>query len=163
MTKVTEPTTTTYHTHWGEGWVSFDASGVCEMGLPGSRVPDAAPAERTPAVMDIVQRLEAYWSGGDLPEVSADLLDRAATTPFMRRVYEVVSAIPQGERMTYAAVAAEAGRPGAARSVGAAMARNPFAPVIPCHRVVGSDGGLRGYGGGLQMKRALLVMEAGYG
>ena len=61
--------------------------------------------------------------------------------------------------MTYAEVAAEAGRPGAARAVGTAMAANRFAPVIPCHRVVGSDGSLRGYGGGLEMKRSLLAVE----
>jgi methylated-DNA-[protein]-cysteine S-methyltransferase len=58
-------------------------------------------------------------------------------------------------------VAEAAGRPGAARVVGAAMAANPFAPVIPCHRVVGSDGTLRGYGGGLEMKQAMLDMERG--
>jgi O-6-methylguanine DNA methyltransferase len=63
--------------------------------------------------------------------------------------------------MTYAAVAAAVGRPGAARAVGAAMAANRFAPMIPCHRVVGSDGSLRGYAGGVEMKRYLITLEAG--
>jgi len=70
-----------------------------------------------------------------------------------------VASIPRGATMTYATVAAAVGRPGAARAVGAAMAANRFAPVIPCHRVVGSDGTLRGYAGGLEMKLRMLVME----
>jgi len=62
--------------------------------------------------------------------------------------------------MTYAAVASQVGHPGAARAIGAAMAKNRFAPMIPCHRVVGTDGSLRGYAGGLAMKRHLLEVEA---
>ena len=62
--------------------------------------------------------------------------------------------------MTYADVAALVGRPRAARAVGAAMAKNRFAPMIPCHRVIGTDGSLRGYAGGIEMKRRLLDMEA---
>jgi methylated-DNA-[protein]-cysteine S-methyltransferase len=87
------------------------------------------------------------------------MIARAGATPFLKRVYEAVVEIPPGETKTYAEVAELARRPGAARAVGAAMARNPFAPLIPCHRVVGSDGRLTGYGGGLDMKRQLLEME----
>jgi methylated-DNA-[protein]-cysteine S-methyltransferase len=61
--------------------------------------------------------------------------------------------------MSYGEVAAAAGRPKAARAVGTAMARNPFPPIIPCHRVVASNGGLGGYAGGLDMKRQMLTME----
>jgi O-6-methylguanine DNA methyltransferase len=75
-------------------------------------------------------------------------------------IYERVVAIPPGSTLTYAEVARECGAPGAARAVGAAMAENPVAPLIPCHRVVGSDGSLRGYAGGIEMKRRLLDMEA---
>jgi methylated-DNA-[protein]-cysteine S-methyltransferase len=84
----------------------------------------------------------------------------AGRTPFERQILEVVCSIPAGSSMTYGAVAAAAGRPGAARAVGAALARNPFPPAIPCHRVVGADGGLRGYRGGIEMKRRLLQAEA---
>ena len=130
-----------------------------EMGLPGSPL-RGTRADQPPAVITaLVRSLEAYWGGGPLPPVDALVLDRAASTAYMRRIYEVVSAIPRGETLTYAEVATSAGRPGASRSVGAAMARNPFAPIIPCHRVVGSDGSLTGYGGGLDMKRGLLAME----
>ncbi len=83
-----------------------------------------------------------------------------SATDFETTVYRIVAAIPAGATMTYAEVADQAGRPGAARAVGAAMAKNRFAPMIPCHRVVGSDGSLRGYAGGLDMKRQLLAMEA---
>ena len=84
-----------------------------------------------------------------------------ATTPFRRRVYGIVCAIPPGQTRTYREVAVVAGSPLAARAVGTAMAENRFAPLIPCHRVVGSDGALHGYGGGLKMKQALLLREKG--
>jgi methylated-DNA-[protein]-cysteine S-methyltransferase len=84
----------------------------------------------------------------------------AARTELVGKIYEKVLSIPPGSTMTYTAVAAGVGHPGAARAVGAAMAANRFAPIIPCHRVVGSDGSLRGYAGGLDMKQALLALEA---
>ena len=67
--------------------------------------------------------------------------------------------IPRGQTCSYAELAARAGRPGAARAVGQAMARNPWPIIVPCHRVVASDGGLGGYGGGLDMKERLLRLE----
>lgn len=85
---------------------------------------------------------------------------RLEGTPFMRRVYDVVRRIPAGETRSYGEVADEAGRPGAARAVGAAMAKNRICLFIPCHRVVGSSG-LGGWSGpgGLDQKRALLELE----
>ena len=152
-----------YATSFGNGWVTYDDQGILEMGLPG-----AAPHGRRVGVVPtevavLVGALERYWDGGELPAATPELVDRAASTPFMKRIYEVVADIPAGRTMTYADVADAAGRPHAARAVGAAMARNPYAPVIPCHRVVGSDGGLRGYGGGLRMKQRMLEMEARVG
>ncbi len=80
-------------------------------------------------------------------------------TPFQRRVWEELRTIPRGSTVTYAELAARIGMPGAARAVGAAVARNPVSVVVPCHRVVGSDGSLTGYAGGVERKRALLAME----
>ncbi len=80
-------------------------------------------------------------------------------TAFQRRVWQELRAIPRGTTVTYADLAARAGRPGAARAVGAAVARNPISIVVPCHRVVGSDGSLTGYAGGVERKRALLEIE----
>ena len=87
----------------------------------------------------------------------------SAPTPFLRSVYRVVSEIPTGAVMSYGDAAAAAWSPGAARAVGQAMARNLFAPIIPCHRVVPASGGVGHYGGGSDLKRAMLDMEAAGG
>jgi methylated-DNA-[protein]-cysteine S-methyltransferase len=147
----------------GDGWIDFGEGGVVELGLPGTPCPDRRAMAPPPPVEELVADLEAYWQGGPLPAADDDMIDRAGSTDLTRRIYAVVSAIPRGETMTYADVAAAVGRPDAPRAVGAAIARNPFAPVIPCHRVVGSDGTLRGYGGGLDMKQYLLEMESADG
>ena len=150
----------TYPTSFGDGWVCYDGAGPVKTGLPASSRPlPASPPPRPPVVSDLLDGLTGYWQGAALPPATESMLDRAATSPFLAKTYDVVAAIPRGTTMTYAAVAAAAGRPGAWRAVGAAMARNPFAPIIPCHRVVSSDGSLRGYGGGLDMKSALLALE----
>ncbi len=80
-------------------------------------------------------------------------------TVFQERVWRLTSAIPYGSTRTYLSLARAAGRPYAARAVGQCMARNPLPIIIPCHRVVGSRGDLRGFGGGMPMKRTLLEME----
>ena len=86
---------------------------------------------------------------------------RAEATPFQRKVYEVVRRIPKGQVRTYAEVAGSIGKPKAARAVGQALKKNRWAPAIPCHRVIASDGRLGGYsaGGGLRRKRRLLERE----
>jgi methylated-DNA-[protein]-cysteine S-methyltransferase len=83
-----------------------------------------------------------------------------AGTPFQRRVWAGLQAIPYGETWSYGQLASKIGNPAAARAVGLANGRNPIAVVIPCHRVIGSDGSLTGYGGGLDRKRYLLDLEA---
>jgi methylated-DNA-[protein]-cysteine S-methyltransferase len=88
-------------------------------------------------------------------------VDLSDGTPFQRRVWETVKAIPYGQTMTYGQVAWEVGCPKGPRAVGQAMGRNPVPLIIPCHRVVGSNGGLGGFGGGLGLKRRLLEMERG--
>ncbi len=82
-------------------------------------------------------------------------------TPFQLRVWEELQRIPYGATVTYAELARRAGRPDAPRAVGHANGRNPLPIVVPCHRVVGSDGSLTGYGGGLETKRFLLELERG--
>jgi methylated-DNA-[protein]-cysteine S-methyltransferase len=80
-------------------------------------------------------------------------------TPFQRSVWQAILSIPRGATISYAELARRAGRPGAARAVGQAVGSNPIPLLIPCHRVVASDGGLGGFGGGLPMKRKLLRQE----
>jgi methylated-DNA-[protein]-cysteine S-methyltransferase len=82
-------------------------------------------------------------------------------TAFQRAAWEAVMAVPYGETRTYGAIAAALGRPNAARAVGAANGANPLAPIVPCHRLVGGDGSLRGYGAGLATKRWLIALERG--
>jgi methylated-DNA-[protein]-cysteine S-methyltransferase len=81
-------------------------------------------------------------------------------TPFQHQVWEALVKIPYGETTSYGALAAKIGHPGSARAVGLANGTNPIALIIPCHRVIGADGSLTGYGGGLPLKRALLSFEA---
>ena len=78
---------------------------------------------------------------------------------FTRAVWRACARIPKGEVRTYGWIAKQIARPGAARAVGQALGANPFAPLIPCHRVIAADGSLGGYAGGLEMKRRLLKSE----
>ena len=88
-------------------------------------------------------------------------LDWSEVTPFQKQVLEVLAAIPRGERLTYGKVAARIGRPAAARAVGAAIGSNPWPVLIPCHRVIGTNGKLTGFSapGGIGAKRRMLEME----
>jgi methylated-DNA-[protein]-cysteine S-methyltransferase len=88
-----------------------------------------------------------------------DLPLAPAGTAFQLAVWEALRAIPHGETATYGEVARRIGRPQSARAVGAAVGRNPISLVIPCHRVIGADGRLTGYAGGLDRKQALLSLE----
>jgi methylated-DNA-[protein]-cysteine S-methyltransferase len=85
---------------------------------------------------------------------------RLVGTPFQRRVWDELRRIPFGKTISYAELARRVGQPGAARAVGSANGRNPISLIIPCHRVIAADGGLGGYGGGLDRKRWLLRHEA---
>jgi methylated-DNA-[protein]-cysteine S-methyltransferase len=80
-------------------------------------------------------------------------------TPFQHAVWRAIATVPVGATISYAQLAQRAGHPGSARAVGAATGRNPLAIVVPCHRIIGTDGSLTGYASGLERKRALLEME----
>jgi methylated-DNA-[protein]-cysteine S-methyltransferase len=82
-------------------------------------------------------------------------------TPFQQRVWEALRTIPYGETRSYGRIATQIGRPDRARAVGTANGSNPVSIVVPCHRVIGADGSLTGYGGGLERKRYLLDLESG--
>jgi methylated-DNA-[protein]-cysteine S-methyltransferase len=153
----------------GMGWVAVLSSkgGLRSTTLP---LPTAAAAigalglEGRDARLDIpglaplTTRLGDYLSGHNV--VFPDALCGGGGTPFQQRVWEVTRLIPYGETRTYQWVARQIGHPAAARAVGQALGRNPWPIVVPCHRVVASDGGLGGLGGGLEMKRRLLAMES---
>jgi methylated-DNA-[protein]-cysteine S-methyltransferase len=113
---------------------------------------------RSAKPVDPVRRqLDEYFSGQRRRfELEVDL---SAAAPFSRTVLERLAKIPHGEVTTYGALARAAGHPRAARAVGTVMNRNPVPIVLPCHRVIGADGRLVGYGGGLDRKRLLLTLE----
>ena len=111
-----------------------------------------------PRFEPLVTQLDEYLAG---ERTAFDLPLRQEGSAFEQRVWAELLAIPYGETASYGEIAARIGRPGMARAVGRANARNPIAIICPCHRVIGGDGSLTGYGGGLDTKRALLELEAG--
>jgi methylated-DNA-[protein]-cysteine S-methyltransferase len=106
---------------------------------------------------EAVSRLHAYF-GGDLRALEGIPVDTGGT-PFQQEVWAALRRIPAGRTSCYSELAARIGRPSATRAVGAANGANPVAVVIPCHRVIGRDGSLTGYGGGLERKAWLLRHE----
>ncbi|MQA91051.1 MAG: methylated-DNA--[protein]-cysteine S-methyltransferase [Gemmatimonas sp.] len=102
------------------------------------------------------EQLIAYFTGG-LSEFTLPLATRG--TPFQMRVWEGLRSIPYGQTISYGELAHRIGDPKAVRAVGSANGRNPLPIVLPCHRVIGADGSLTGYGGGLDRKRTLLELE----
>jgi methylated-DNA-[protein]-cysteine S-methyltransferase len=107
---------------------------------------------------EVREQLGQYFAG---ERIVFELPLKMAGDPFRRRVWSALQDIPFGETASYGEVARRIGEPSAARAVGVANARNPIAIIVPCHRVIGADGSLTGYGGGLQRKRFLLDLEGG--
>jgi len=121
-------------------------------GLPGTGdLPQAGGV-----LAEAARQLRAYFAG-ELTEFDLPLLLEG--TAFQRAVWERLRQIPYGETTSYGELARRIGRPGASRAVGLANRANPVAIVVPCHRVIGADGSLTGYGGGLDRKRFLLALE----
>jgi methylated-DNA-[protein]-cysteine S-methyltransferase len=113
---------------------------------------------RNPFLRQAKRELAEYFSGARKRfEVALD----ASGTPFQRSVWKAISAVAYGETISYGELARRAGAAGRARAVGAATGRNPIGIIVPCHRIVGANGNLTGYAGGLERKRALLALEAG--
>ena len=114
-------------------------------------------APKHPVLIEAVAQLRDYFAGRrtqfDLP------LDLQGGTAFQQSVWQALLAIPAGGTTSYGAIGMRVGRPSAVRAVGAAVGRNPVSIVVPCHRVLGRDGSLTGYAGGLDRKSALLELE----
>jgi methylated-DNA-[protein]-cysteine S-methyltransferase len=131
--------------------ISFGSASRAAATPPGQRF-SRAPFEA------VIEELEEYFAGR-LTRFRVELAPRG--TPFQLRVWSLLQEIPYGETTTYGEIARRLGRPSACRAVGAANGRNPIPVIIPCHRVVGADGSLTGFGGGLAIKDALLRLESG--
>ncbi len=116
--------------------------------------------DRTDRVLRATAEQLDEWFAGQRRQFA--LLLAPHGTAFQRAVWEAIARIGYGETQSYAALAASLGKPGAARAVGAASGRNPLSIVIPCHRLLGRQGALVGYAGGLERKQALLALEAAH-
>lgn len=156
----------------GWGWVAVAGS---EKGIRYATLPEPSPERAVEDLEGIMKaplpehvlnvfdsyrdQLEAYLQG-EAPAWNVPL-DVGDAAPFFRRAWDACRSIPAGETRTYEWLAASAGNIKAVRAAGQAMARNRIPIVIPCHRVIGKDGGLHGFGGpGLPMKQRLLNLEA---
>ncbi len=128
---------------------------ISRVFFPDEPFPEA-PERETPLLAEARRQLLDYFAG---TRTVFRLPLAPAGTPFQASVWRALSDIPYGETRTYGAVAAAVGSPRAARAVGGALHRNPIPIFIPCHRVVGADGSLTGFGGGLELKRNLLFLE----
>lgn len=144
----------------GELTIAGDEEGLRGISFPRSAhaIPRSPDWRRDPRPFrEAIRQLEAYFAG----ELSRFDLELApAGTPFQREVWSALRRIPYGETTSYGEIARMLGRSNAFRAVGAANGRNPIPIVIPCHRVIGSDGSLTGFGGGLSTKSQLLALEA---
>ena len=161
-----------FETALGRCGVAWSGAGFVAAVLPGEGEEDAGvtlsrrygstrrAAAPPPGLAAVVGRLQRHLEGH--PDRFDDVpLDLGDATPFTRAVYEAVRRVPPGRVATYGGIARELGRPGAARAVGAALARNPLALLVPCHRAIAADGGLTGFSapGGTATKRRLLELE----
>jgi len=136
-----------------------DEKGLRHLNFMAGRHPLAIEKSwrRDPACFSTLKhQLDAYLAG----EIqSFDIALAPEGTPFQMQVWSALKEIPYGSVVSYRWIANRIGNPGAVRAVGAANGRNPISIIIPCHRVIGSDGSLTGYGGGLEVKRRLLSLE----
>jgi methylated-DNA-[protein]-cysteine S-methyltransferase len=142
--------------------VAGDETGLRYIGFSTGKdplQPESAWKEDGNALREAIRQLHAYFEG-ELKAFSLELAPRG--TPFQLRVLSALQEIPYGQIISYGELARRIDKPSASRAVGAANARNPLPIVIPCHRVIGSDGSLTGFGGGLDVKKALLALERRY-
>jgi len=139
--------------------IAGDADRICEVGFTEgykARQPAADWRRDAAAVKPAVEQLAAYFAG-ELTRF--DLVLDPPGSPFQRQVWSALGGIPYGETRTYGALAKDIGRPRSARAVGAANGANPLVVLVPCHRLIGADGSLTGFGGGIAAKAWLLELE----
>ncbi|MEG1536870.1 MAG: methylated-DNA--[protein]-cysteine S-methyltransferase [Clostridiales bacterium] len=125
----------------------------------GLSLPVSGSEQETPLLKQTKEQLTAYFNG-ERQRFTIPL--QPDGSPFQLRVWQALTTIPYGKTASYGQIAAAIGKPTAARAVGSANHQNPIAILIPCHRIIGADGSLTGYGGGLPLKQALLDLEQQY-
>lgn len=145
-----------YRTAIGKIGIAEDGGSITNVYLPTDSAPPDAEICETALIKEAFRQLNAYLAGA-LREFSLPLAPRGSD--YMKKVWKILCRIPYGKTESYKEVAAAAGNSKAGRAVGLANNRNPIPIFIPCHRVIGSDGKLVGYGGGLDLKKKLLELE----
>ena len=140
----------------GELTLAAAENALTRIVLPACLPPGKGIYAQTPLLQQAMEQLCAYFAG-ELREFSLPIAPKG--TPFEQRVWKALCAIPYGETRTYGQIAAAAGSPRGFRAAGMANHKNPLAIVIPCHRVIGANGSLTGYAGGLETKKFLLALE----
>ena len=142
----------------GDVLIESDGDAITRLGRIGDTDygDDWVGVNRVAAIKEAAQQLDAYWTG---ELFDFDLPLAAVGTPFQKKVWDALREIPYGQTVSYGTIARWIDAPTSSRAVGAANGRNPIAIVVPCHRVIGSNGKLTGYAGGLDMKSALLDHE----
>jgi len=139
-------------------WVDGDGRLLrFNLSAAGAASVDASAIHDERAIAEVRRQVEEYCAG---TRWAFDLELAATGTAFQHAVWDALLEIPYGETRSYGEIARAIGQPQAARGVGAANGANPIGLIVPCHRVIGADGSLTGYGGGLPLKRALLAHEA---
>lgn len=146
---------------WGPMTLAATESALVWAGFDGQKhAPDTAAwpeSHEHPVLRQTAEQLQQYFAGArtafDLP------LELGGGTPFQQSVWRSLLGIGLGATSTYGAIGLAIGNPKAVRAVGAAVGRNPISIIVPCHRVVGGDGSLTGYAGGVERKQALLQLE----
>ena len=149
------------HSPIGEILIAGDYAGLKYVGFPSGKgrvEPAASWVLDEEGFSDVICQLAEYFAG---TRSEFELKLAPDGTPFQLAVLDALQQIPYGETCSYQDIAARIGKPKAVRAVGAANGRNPLPIIIPCHRVIGSNGSLTGFGGGLPTKRFLLDLERG--
>jgi methylated-DNA-[protein]-cysteine S-methyltransferase len=145
-----------YQTPIGRIGIAEERQKITNLWLPGEPGPEHVEENETPVLAEAFQQLSQYLNG-ERKEFTVPLAPSG--TPFQMKVWDCLRTIPYGQTRSYGKVASLIGSPKAARAVGMANNRNPIAVFVPCHRVIGSNGKLVGYAGGLDLKERLLEIE----
>jgi methylated-DNA-[protein]-cysteine S-methyltransferase len=138
--------------------IAEETASICGIFFVTKKVPGCFEERETPLIKKAAGQLEEYFEG---KRKKFDLPLALHGTDFQVTVWKALQKIPYGKTISYGELAAMIGNPKACRAVGMANNRNPIPIIIPCHRVIGKDGSLTGYAGGLEMKRTLLEIEEG--
>ena len=146
----------------GKLLVAGDEKGLHLINFPRNgkpSLPESEWKENPKPLQEVMRQIEAYFAG-KLKAFSLDIC--LNVTPFQKKVLTALRRVPYGQTISYGELAKKIGNPKASRAVGQANARNPIPIVIPCHRVIGCSGKLTGFGGGIEVKQALLDLEKQY-